>query len=504
MRGVISKRRGMGIVEHDTDILIVGAGLAGLQAAVTISETDPNLRVTLTDLGGGASSEIMGFCVPLTSGDSPEAFANDTLEVGGGENDSELVQCLTREAIPTLESLKRLGIKFDSVANGSYDLLRSVGSSYPRVVHHGTTSGKAIIAKYREILSKNPNVTFAKSRIIKLFISNERITGALGFKNGEPVAYRTGRIILATGGASGLFAFSSWTKILRGSGYALALDAGAELTGMHRVQFEPCVTVFPEKLYGFPIISTLLFEGARLLDRNMQAITSDVPPKRELAKLIAGTVANGNGCKHGGVWFDFSGVNEAIFQRKYPEYYRRLRPLDDTFNNLQIEVKPAAHTTLGGVKIDVDGTTSIHGLFAAGEVAGGIHGRDRIGGNAGLEVLVFGRIAGLSAVKKDKLTVEKNKGAKDFIELCRTCLNKITVGEARVDSYLAKLGEILDATSGFSRSEEKLVAGIKRLHELDSEFVAYPPGSIEEVMMCANAFIVAKCIISHNTNSKMP
>ncbi len=478
----------MGINTINCDVLIVGGGIAGLQAAVTLHERSPEKTMIIADLGGGASSEIMGFCAPLAPGDSAEIFIADTLRAGAGENDPALVERLCRDAKPMVESLEKIGIDFDKKPDGTYDMLRPVGSSYPRVVHHKTTSGKEIIKKYHEVL---PDGTFRKIRIVKLFTTDKKITGALGFENGEPVAINTPCVILATGGAAGLYGFSSWTKALQGTGYALALDAGVELTGMHRVQFEPCVTVYPDNFYGFPIITTLLFEGAKLIDgkgNSLLAPEDPVPAKRGLAELISATIVNGRDCGHGGVWFDFSGVNENNFKQKYPEYYRKLRPLATDYKDLRVEVKPAAHTTLGGVKINPDCSTSIKGLFAAGEVTGGIHGRDRIGGNAGLEVLVFGHAAGITASTLNAETTDITKQCEHFLAGLKT-----STGNAK--DFLKKLGNILDEYCGMHRTPGSTAEGLQKLNDPGIELEVNPPSSPEDYLLCKMTLDAAKKLL---------
>ena len=187
---------------------------------------------------------------------------------------------------------------------------------------------------------------------------------------------------------------------LRGDPALLAMGAGAETRDLGFVQFEPTVTVYPTRLRGFPVITTVLHEGARLRngrDESLLIPGEPVPRKRELAERILREIQAGRSGPHGGIFYDFREVDEDSFARKYPEYHARFQRLSPNFSDLCFEVRPGAHTTLGGIRIGPDCSTRIPGLFAAGEAAGGIHGRDRLGGNAGLEVFVFGQIAGSSA-----------------------------------------------------------------------------------------------------------
>ena len=482
----------MGITSANCDFLVVGMGIAGLRAAHAFSRERPEGKIIIADLGGGASSEVMGFCAPMGGDDSPEIFIADTMRAGAQENCRELVEQLCNSAADAVNDLESLGVRFDKKADGTYDMLRPLGATRNRVVHCKTTTGKAAMAIYRKILSANENVEFRTSRIVKLFKKENRICGALGFERGKPVLYNTPRVALCCGGAAGLYGFSTWTKVLQGSAYAMASDAGAELIGMNRVQFEPCVAVFPAEIYNFPIITTMLFEGAKLIDARGKSLLENSqgkPNKRELAEIIARAAANGGDCGHGGVWFDFSGVEESLFKGKYSEYYKKLRPLVSDYSNFKVEVKPAAHTTLGGVKIDTCARTNIGGLFAAGEAAGGIHGRDRIGGNAGLEIFVFGKIAGKSAARYDASSCDASNEANMFVKSLKT-------GGKDHSDTLKKIGEILDSHAGLTRTKSGVKEGLDRINILKNSLLENPPSGLEQICSLQNALRAAELLLT--------
>lgn len=374
---------------REYDVLIVGGGLAGLNAAAEIRERNPELRILLTDASGGASSEIMGFSAPANPPDSPEIFYRDTLLAGGGYSDEALVRVLADRALPELERLIGLGLPFDRTPDGRFDMVNAVGSTHPRVVHSGTTTGRQAM----RLLQTGTE----SSRITGLSVDENGICGAWN-EQGEFLHCKA--VVLAGGGFAGLWKFSTWSKNLRGDPALLAMGAGAETRDLGFVQFEPTVTVYPARLRGFPVITTVLHEGARLRNGRGDSLLipgEPVPRKRELAERILREIQAGRSGPHGGIFYDFREVDEDSFARKYPEYHARFQRLSPNFSDLCFEVRPGAHTTLGGIRIGPDCSTRIPGLFAAGEAAGGIHGRDRLGGNAGLEVFVFGRIAGCSA-----------------------------------------------------------------------------------------------------------
>lgn len=374
---------------RETDVLIIGGGLAGLNAAAELRDSFPDLSFLIADLGGCASTEIMGFCAPVVSGDSAEKFYQDILRSGDGRNSPELAKILAERAVAELERLERLGIRFDRNPDGSRAAIHSAGSTYPRVVHSGTSTGKQAME-----LLKQP---LLHQKVVKLIVVSNMVRGAM-LEGGEII--RCKAAVIAAGGFAGLWKFSTWSKDLKGDSLVLAHDAGCSLCALDCVQFEPTVTVYPEKAYSFPVITTVLHEGAKLYDRTGRSLVpGKVPPKRDLAEIIQLAIQSGHAFPHGGVMYDFSGVDEDSFHRKYPDYYRKYLSWFHDFSQVKFEVRPAAHTTLGGIRIKQDCSTDVNGIFAAGEAVGNLHGADRLGGNAGLEVLVFGRIAGQSAGK---------------------------------------------------------------------------------------------------------
>ena len=372
----------------ECDVLIIGGGLAGLNAAAELREKYPALQVMIADAGGCASSEIMGFCAPVMPGDSPECFKADILKAGGGLNSDGLAQILAERALPEMKRLEAMGVDFDREADGSYAVIRSIGSTFPRVVHAGTVTGK--------LAMKLLAFPVEKCRIAHLLKSPSGVIAGAVTESGEIIRARA--VIIAAGGFPGLWQFSTWSKKLRGDMLVCAMEAGAELCNCGCVQFEPTVTVFPAAAKGFPVITTLLHEGAKLYDAAGNDLVADgVPPKRELAIRIQRAIDEDRAFEHGGVRYDLSGVDEMSLARKYPEYLKKYLQWFPDMKSVVFEVRPAAHTSLGGIRINADCSTAVPGLFAAGEAVGNLHGRDRLGGNAGLEVFVFGRIAGESA-----------------------------------------------------------------------------------------------------------
>lgn len=373
------------------DVIVAGAGLAGLSAAAEIRERAPELRLCVVSSGTPISSQVMGFSAPVAPGDSADKLYEDTLRAGGGENDPALVRQLAERALGELRRLERLGLAFDRDAAGGYRLVGAVGTSCPRVVHHGTETGEAAL--------KLLHAEVRPGRVTQLLSSaSGRVSGVVvdGCRLLQARA-----VVLATGGFCGLWRCATWSSSADGSGLQAAIRAGAACRDLARVQFEPTVTFKPGASRGFPIISTVLREGALLLDRHGRSLLepgTPPPPKRHLACLIQQCLDRGDGNDDGTVTYDLSPLGLEAFRTAYPGYYEAYRAVSVSAEKLVFHVRPAAHTTLGGLTVDAGCATSLPGLFACGEVMGGLHGADRLGGNAGLETLVFGRLAGASAV----------------------------------------------------------------------------------------------------------
>jgi aspartate oxidase len=221
----------------------------------------------------------------------------------------------------------------------------------------------------------------------------------------RPSTIHARAVVIATGGWCGKYAFSDNPPELRGDGIALAQSLGAAVRDLDAVQYEPTVALAPARLRGIPVITTMLHEGATFRNRLGDEFLPDRHAnKDEISRAIRAEIEAGRGID-GGVWYDATGVSREILETRYMDTVRRYAACGIDITREPMLVAPAPHTSLGGVVIDAccrvqrsDGMP-IPGLFAAGEVTGGVHGRNRLGGNAGTEVLVFGRIAGESAAQ---------------------------------------------------------------------------------------------------------
>ena len=381
----------MGALNH-TDVLIIGGGITARRAAKIISE---RYSVTIVCDGLGASPYVHGLNVPLGDDDSQELFYSDTLESGKHQNDKALVRALTEGA----EAIKReFYDDFDRKPDGSFDLLKPLGSSVPRVASINGRTG----AKILRDLSSIPGCSIIENaRALELIKDGETVIGAYIYDKAKalhfPIYARA--VLIASGGFGGIFRFSTNSSDIGGDGVAMAHLAGAELTDMEFIQYEPTVAVYPSALVGKSIITTMLYEGAVMRNASGERFMDERVGKDELSLGIAREILRGSATENGGIYYDMTAVPYDMLTGKYKDYYQRYKNQGINISRTPVEIAPAPHTTMGGIKIDTKCRTNIDGLFAAGEAAGGLHGANRLGGNAGLEVLVFGDLAGRSILE---------------------------------------------------------------------------------------------------------
>ena len=403
------------------DVLIIGGGLAGWRAAE--AALNAGASVALVANGAGNSPDIHALNVPVGPGDSVELFIEDTLKSGRGACDKALVETLCRESVALADEFP-----WDRNPDGSFAMLQPVGCSVPRCVSIGHHIGAWALAKIKRDLAGKVDVvqgrvTGIKSQIPNLKSQISNFKSEISNLKSEILEVMAKTVVLAMGGWCGKYAFSDNPPELRGDGIDLAKSLGAALRDMDAVQYEPTVALAPEAVRGIPVITTMLHEGATfrnalgeefLPDKhaNKDAISNAIFAEIKAGRGVAAP-AGGSGMQPqyrgagasspAGVWFDATGVEPDVLRTRYADTVRRYAACGVDITREPMLVAPAPHTSLGGVAIDTscrvlrpDGSP-IPGLFATGEVTGGIHGLNRIGGNAGTEVLVFGRIAGQSA-----------------------------------------------------------------------------------------------------------
>ena len=400
------------IATLETDVLVLGAGGAGLTAALHAADASPALRVTVVVKGllGRAGCTRMvqgGYNAVLTEPDSLDAHLLDTLAGGGWINDQELVWTLVTEAPGrVLELESRYGCLFDRTPAGRIHQKPFAGQSHDRTIHKGDLTGIEIMNRLTEQVLARPSITALEEyRAVELLRDEAgRAAGALllDMRAGTFVAARAKATLLAMGGGPTMYRVIACSADKSADGIALAYRAGLPLRDMEMVQFHPTGLVIPGSL----MTGALLEEGlrgagghlrngagerfmARYDAARMERSTRDLVSRASFLEVV-----EGRGTPNGGVWIDVSHLGADVVERNFRGMVRRCRDFGRDLARGPVEVGPTAHFMMGGVVIDPACRTAIDGLFAAGEDTGGVHGANRLGGNGVAESTVFGGIAG--------------------------------------------------------------------------------------------------------------
>jgi len=396
----------------DTDILVLGAGGAGLCAALHAADRSPHLTVTIAVKGllGRAGCTRMvqgGYNAVLAAPDSIEAHLSDTLQGGAWINDQELVWTLVNEAPGrVLELEARYGCFFDRDPEGRIHQKPFAGQSHDRTIHKGDLTGIEIMNRLSEQISRRPSIRgLEEHRAVELLRTDGgQVGGALllDVRRGTFVVVRSRAILLAMGGGPTMYKVIACSADKSSDGIVLGLRAGVRLRDMEMIQFHPTGLIVPNSLMtGALLEEGLRGAGGRLLngrgERFMQRYDG-ARLERSTRDLVARAcyteVVEGRGTPNGGVWIDVSHLGADVVEKTFRGMVRRCRDFGRDLAREPVEVGPTAHFMMGGIVIDRACRTDVEGLFAAGEDTGGVHGANRLGGNGVAESTVFGGIAG--------------------------------------------------------------------------------------------------------------
>lgn len=376
-----------------TDFLVIGSGVAGLTAAlsaaaigkVTIIAKDSPDRCNTTLAQGGIAAAV-------SSADSPALHSADTMRAGAGICQAETVDLLTGSAPRVIQTLCRLGTRFDRTTAGDTALALEGAHSVPRVLHHGDSTGAEIWRALHEQVRQTAQIrSLAGSQALNLVIANGHCTGAIAATPGGIVQFRTRAVILATGGCGQIFGRTTNSPVCTGDGLALAWRAGATLADMEFIQFHPTALDLGESPL-FLISEAVRGEGAYLVNEQGSRFMKSYHPLADLApRDVVSRAILAEQTKGQRVYLDATGIGPH-FAERFPTIYANLQQNSINPAESLIPVTPAAHFTIGGVQTDVQGRTTIPGLFACGEVAStGVHGANRLASNSLLEGIVFGQ-----------------------------------------------------------------------------------------------------------------
>ena len=428
----------------DTDVLIIGAGGAGMYAALAAART--GARVLLVDrslIGRGGATVMAQMTVAVALGsEEPDHWRNhlgNTLEAGRGLCDPALAQLLCEDGIECILEMEGWGVGW-ARENGRIKQVHAPGHDRPRCVYVDfLNTGPAVSKTLRTQLIRTPEIRRVGELLITDLVVREGVcVGGSGVHetSGETVSIAAKATIVATGGLTRLYQRNSASANMGGDGYALALRAGAELIDMEFVQFFPIGHLAP-RLVGMDPIMWDPFRyklGGRLLNGAMEEFTERYGTREDGRYVLARDVATyaickeveaGRGSPHGGAWLSFQHCGEKELRAAFGPVIDRLAKNGIDLTRMPIEVAPMAHYHMGGIRVNAALETSVPGLFAAGEAVGGANGANRLSGNAVTEALAFGRRAGRSAAAfaaKTKLQTWDADKAPPFLD-SRTSVN---------------------------------------------------------------------------------
>ncbi|MCL2030700.1 MAG: L-aspartate oxidase [Oscillospiraceae bacterium] len=390
----------MTVEHHETDVLIIGCGLAGLYAALHI---DPRLRVLFVTKENADTSISWlaqgGIAAAVGAGDDPELHLRDTLEAGAGLCDEAAVRVLVSEAPREIEILRRMAVPFDLAPDGTLSVTREGGHRHSRVVHAGgDATGRETVKTLAAAAGERDNIRFwERSFFAGLLRDAERVTGAYVWSGGVPCAVSARCVILCAGGAGRIYSRTTNPAVATGDGVAAARRAGAELKNMEFVQFHP-TGLYEERMpsgRAFLISEALRGEGALLLNAAGERFMAgrhelaELAPRDVVSRAIAREMTrSGHPC----VYLDVTAKGKAFLQRRFPTIYAECAARGLYIERDRIPVAPVQHYMVGGVATGLYAETSLPGLYAVGENAcTGVHGANRLASNSMLECLVFGR-----------------------------------------------------------------------------------------------------------------
>ena len=398
---------------HTHDVIVIGAGGAGLRAAIESSARGASTALVCKSLLGKAHTVMAegGVAAALANvdtGDGWETHFKDTMKGGKMLNNWQMALFHAREAPERVRELEYWGALFDRTKDGKIMQRAFGGHTWKRLAHVGDRTGLEMIRTLQEKGIHGGMDVFMECTITHLVKDGGRITGAFGYwrESGKFVLFRANAVILATGGVGKAYKYTSNSWEYTGDGHAMAYDAGAELVDMEFIQFHPTGMVWPPSVRGILVTEAVRGEGGILTNSEGERFMERYDPERMelstrdvVARAIYTEVQEGRGSPHGGAFLDISHRGAEYVKKKLPSMYHQFMEFADIdITKAPMEVFPTTHYVMGGVAVDAETcSSSVPGLFAAGEVAGGMHGANRLGGNSLSDLLVFGRRAGLGA-----------------------------------------------------------------------------------------------------------
>jgi len=515
---------------HEYDVLVIGAGGAGLRAAVEASGAGASVGVVCKSLLGKAHTVMAegGIAASLANVDERDSWKvhfADTMRGGQYLNDWRMAEIHARESPERVRELEAWGALFDRTDDGRILQRNFGGHAYPRLAHVGDRTGLEMIRTLQDHGIHQGMDVHMEVTVTRLLKDADRVTGAFAYdrERGRFRVFHAAAVILATGGVGQAYSVTSNSWEYTGDGHVLAYDAGAELMDMEFVQFHPTGMVWPPSVRGILVTEGVRGEGGVL--RNSEGrrfLFDDIPEayaeqtadteeegwrycrgdpearrppelltRDHVARRILKEVAEGRGSPHGGAFLDIAWIKDRVeggadhIRRKLPGMYHQFKELADIdITEEPMEVGPTTHYVMGGIRVDAETQMStVDGLFAAGECATGLHGANRLGGNSLSDLLVFGRRAGEHAAA---YASEHGPGALDEEEIeaeAERLLEPFRRTGGGGDNPIQiqyDLQQVMQDRAGIIRDQEKLERALDEIGRLRERAAEVPvPGNRE-------------------------
>ncbi len=512
------------IERHDFDVVIVGAGGAGLRAAIESRASGLKTAIICKSLFGKAHTVMAegGIAASMgnvNSNDNWQVHFRDTMRGGKFQNHWRMAELHAKESPDRVWELETYGALFDRTPDGKISQRNFGGHEYPRLAHVGDRTGlelirtlqQKIVSLQQEDFKESGDYesrikVFAELTVTEILKTDDKVSGVLGYwrENGKFVLFQAPAVVLATGGIGKSFKVTSNSWEGTGDGHALALKAGGNLMHMEFVQFHPTGMVWPPSVKGILVTESVRGDGGvlknsddkRFMFNYIPAIFKDkyaeteeeadgwyenpdsnrrppeLLPRDEVARAINSEVKAGRGSPHGGVFLDVSTrLKPEVIKKRLPSMWHQFKELADVDITKQaMEVGPTCHYVMGGIQVDPDtgAATGVTGLFAAGEVAGGMHGSNRLGGNSLSDLLVFGRRAGVGASAYVKSLSVKPKVSEQVIEKALNSALAPFNGNSGENPYTVhqELQQVMNDLVGIIRDGSEMREAITKLEGL--------------------------------------
>src|SRR4051812_42408520 len=501
------------VTEHD--VLVIGAGGAGLRAAIEASAQGAKVAVISKSLLGKAHTVMAEGGVAAAMGnvddrDSWRVHFADTMRGGQYLNDWRMAELHAKEAPARVRELEAWGALFDRTSDGRILQRNFGGHRYPRLAHVGDRTGLEMIRTLQDHGIHLGLDVFMEHTVVTLLKDGGRIAGAFGYdrERGRFHLFRAKAVVLATGGIGRAYKITSNSWEYTGDGHSLAYHAGAALMDMEFVQFHPTGMIWPPSVRGILVTEGVRGEGGVLRNRDGERFMfKDIPPlyanqtaateeegwrytqgdknarrppelltRDHVARCINREVKAGRGSPHGGVYLDIAWIKERIkdgsehIKRKLPSMYHQFKQLAEIdITQVPMEVGPTTHYMMGGVRVDGDTQEStLPGLFAAGEAAAGLHGANRLGGNSLSDLLVFGKRAGQFAAEFAKANAAAAVDRSQIDTVAKAALKPFDMGPAGENPYQIQyeLQDFMQDLVGIVRVESEMQEAVTRIAAL--------------------------------------